>query len=254
MRSSKMVLAMALALGSLTLNPAFAAGSDNAPQTAAVSSIDQKTELIGKTVNEAEDSMQKTYDDLRKEGGKFGKGWANIDEGFVYYSTTESEYFRALLDYQETLCRNFADDVCVQIAADSLLKAADGMKIRAEILRKVAFNEKLDGLDRKLTQDPATPLFRTLLGLVSDTSKTSLTTTGRLYLKMKMTYLGLISELAKFHKNPQLEALIETEMSRLDEERAELLNSIYKLSGQEPVEPRKIGEKRRKAMIYEFAS
>ncbi len=257
----KLPVVLGLAIGSLIFSPVFA--DETKPETTATEDATSKpssvadlgldpADAIRVNVLVGEDILQKTFDELQRNSTDFGEDWDSIENAFVLFSICESSNVNALLYDQDVMVRPLAGDKTQDIVLKDLLFAAEGVKTRAEIIKKVAFNEPLTGFDKKLDFDIVTPLQRELGNVLTGEAKAALAENSRVYMKMKMAYLGLLSTLAKFYKNEQLSALIESEAVRIDEERAKLLNSIYSLSGKDPIKPMELGEKRKSMILEEF--
>lgn len=251
--------AASLLLGCIGLVSAPAFSADPAAESfsqakATVSqSDDERVRRIGDLVNEAESGLQATLDDLRKQKDAYGKDWDIIEEGFVYYSRTEADYFRALLEEHLKICLALDSKAdCKTIAANAVESAARDMVERSEMVRNVALKRKVPAFNNRLTEDAEGPLNRAIRRELAEEDKVPFFETSRLFLRVKMTYIGLIEQLALSNKLDYRAAMVESEMVAQEKHRVELLKALWSITGKEAVKPRPIGEKRREAMLYEF--
>ncbi|MCD8338759.1 MAG: hypothetical protein LUC43_00910 [Burkholderiales bacterium] len=217
--------------------------------------VDIKSEKVRNNVNEADNLVQNTFDQLRADSKKFGDEWKYVEGDFLSYSESNADYISHLVDFQETICRKIGGDECLESTLHDLERASEDMKLRAEIISKVALDKPVEVVkwDKTYDQDPESSLFRAVMDNLSDKEgKELMTATRRTYTKMKLTYVGLLSDMMKYYKNPDLVPMTESELARLDEERAAIMNSIYSKTGKEPVAPRAVGPKRKAAILEEF--
>ncbi len=264
MRLLKPTMVLGLAFCAMTFTSAWAQETPapatpqtppSAVQLSEPNLVDIKSEIVRKNVNEADELVQKTYDQLRAEGGKFGDEWKYVEGDFLSYAESNADYISHLVDFQETLCRKFGGDECLESTLHDLERASEDMKLRAEIISKVSMDKPVEGMawDKSYDQDPESPLFRAIMDNLTDKEgKELMTATRRTYTKMKMTYVGLLSDMMKYYKNPDLVPMTESELTRLDQERAALMQSIYSKTGKPAVEPRAVGPRRKSAILEEF--
>lgn len=214
---------------------------------------DSKVEEIRNLVNEAEATLQVTLDDLTAKKDSFAKDWNNIEEGFVYYSRTEADYMRTLLEHEQGLCTALGKGDCAKIAEQAVLENAKDMKDRAELIRKVALKQPVPEFSLKLTEDLENPLGRAIRKTITNPEgKNNYLETTRMFLRLKMTFVGLLDQLALSNKEDYRAKMVEHELALQSQKRAVQLQRLWAVTGQEPIKAKPIGERRRAAMLHEF--
>jgi hypothetical protein len=223
-------------------------------QTSIEAQSDDKVRAIRTIVDEAENQLQATFDELKKHKKKFGKDWNNIEEGFVYYSRTEADYINTLLDGHIQICRALGvTEKCNELATNAVVRSAEAMLARAKLVNEVALNRNVPKFDLKLTEDIEGPINKALRKAITDNdAKIQLIETSRYFLRLKMTYLGLLEQLALSNKAKYRAAMVEHEMVAQDRLRGRELADLWAATGKEAIAPRPVGEKRRAAMLHEF--